>query len=1010
MIEASDLPPNGPAGALVPPPNPRATAQEVPTFGTAGEYEVGRPGATDAGFWDVAGAAWSAETIRTDAWGYMARKRKALSSQMYDLLSSDAKGRIAARQWDYENNWIPFEQLVLDEAAKERADDPTRWAGLPASKEEFDTRLQAERAAEFEEAQSVLDQPGGGLAEFLGSSARAMTDEINVLLAPLGLEGSALRVIGSQAALGALGEAAILPRESQVAAEMGLPSPDAWTRIGMGAVLGGGLTAGLVGAGRAFRWYRDRRLTARALAPTERGGLEAEIAVDAAEADLRGNQTVQEKVAPDPKPVTAATPAGPVEFDYRPQGNASPRTNRVGYVYGKLIELGYEPHIAAGLAGNFMQESGPSLNTRIVGDGGASVGIAQWNSGRRRNLERFAAKRGTSPDDLDTQIAFVDWELKNTETAAWAEISRTTNARDAALAVSQHYERPGRPHNDRRVAFAEAIHGQWQKGEVPKWDGATVLPEGGEAYRPYSGTSRGYTGEGQIAVGDEFRIDVEYQVVDLGSLIRASGDLQPRDRTRVASDAWIADTAARLDPAQLMPMPTADRGAPVVGPDNIIESGNGRVGAIERAYDLHPDRAQAYRAQIEAAGFSVPDGVERPVLIARRKTDLTPEQRRRAVVAAQDSGVAAMTPTETAAASARALSADALSRLDPAQPVTAEANGAFVRTVLEGLPRSMRNAMFDEAGRLNSGGLRQLKEAIFARAWPDPDILSRFAEGDAGELKGLLEALDRAAPGWAALKAEIEAGLVRPEMDISPFVMDAMRLVMAARDLSKRQNMPVAKALAELLDEVDLIQGPWSPLTGALVKKLWRDGRAVPADQVAEFLARYAAEARIAGREGGMFGGPGPRDVLVALDRETFGSLPEDLGQARGYARPAPRPVEDTAAAGFDDGAASPEAEAADAEIAADLLAPPPPSAPPDRPNMVSRLARDVTTAATALVDPDAAARRALADMQREFGDMELALPDGTRATVREVLDDLNDDAGFDAFIQACAIIPGGTE
>lgn len=1174
-MDAQDLRLSGPAGspaasAPIQPPSEQPPQEAPLEFETSVPYEVGRPPKTDAGFWDVAGAAWTAETIRTDAWDYMGRKRKALSSQMYDLLSPGAKDRIAARRFNYGSQWATFEQLVLDEAAKERAADPARWAGLPASKDEFDARVRAERQAEFAEAQTVLDQPGGGFAEFLGSSARAMTDEVNVLLAPLGLEGSALRIIGSQAALGAAGEAAVLPRENQVAAEMGLPAPDAWTRIGMGAVLGGGLTAGLLGAGRAFRWVRDRRMAARALAPTERGGLEAEIAVDAAEAQLRGQPTVQETVTPGPQPVAAETPAGPVEFDYRPQGNASPRNNRVGYAYGKLIEMGYEPHIAAGIVGNLMQESGPSLNTRIVGDGGASIGLAQWNGARRRELERFAAKRGTSPDDLDTQLAFVDWELKNTEAGAWAQISQAATARDAALAFSQHYERPGTPHNARRVAYAEAIDRQWRDGQVPKWDGATVLPEGGAPYTPYRGTSRGYTGEGQVAVGDEFRIDVEYQVVDLGSLTRASGDLQPRDRTGMNSDAWIADTAARLDPALLMPSPTADRGAPLVGPDNIIESGNGRTAAIERAYALHPDRAQAYRAQIEAGGFVIPEGVERPVLIARRKTEWTPDQRRKAVQVAQDSGVAALTPAELAQMTGRAMTPAVLDKLDPSLKVKDAGNAAFHRAVMELLPRSARNALYDAKGGLNSYGKRQLTEALFARAWPDPGLLARFIEGEEGDLGSLLSALGRAAPSWAQLKADIEAGLVRPEFDISTHVTDAARIVMAARDLARREKMGIGAALAEILDEVDQVSGPWSPLTAALVKKLWRDGRAVPEDRVVEFLTGYAREARVAGRDGGMFGGPGPRDVLVRLDAETFGALPEEFGAARGYARPTPRPVEDTAATGFDQGAASPEAEAADAEIAADLLASPagaeaaarveeitqiarrelaaagseadlrqalkdyeanarqragqsgdtplqdrrqadadqsaiyarlaafrpsrwierageippaeaaaiaardpigqwtnqihrlerttdhilaspefdqlaefagwrgdaqpgrtsngtpasaspsvpdaaaraqdasPASAPQARPGALTRTARDLATAATALADPDAAARRALADMQREFGDLEIDLPDGTRATVREVLADLEDDAGFDAFIQACAIIPGG--
>lgn len=464
--------------------------------------------------------------------------------------------------------------------------------------------------------------------------------------------------------------------------------------------------------------------------------------------------------------------------------------------------------------------------------------------------------------------------------------------------------------------------GAWQGYKGPR---DSFTPDYDGPAPDMGNTSRGYTGQGQVAVGDDTRIDVDYEVVDYHSLIKASGDLQPRDRSRINSDEWVASTAARLDPAQLMPSPTADRGTPIVGPDNVIESGNGRSMAIARAYERHPDRAAAYRGAIEAAGYRIPEGVEQPVLIARRKTELTPEARRRLVIDAQDSGVAQMTPTEVARATAQGLNAPILSRLDPAHPLGADANGGFVRAALATLPRSARNAMFDPGGALNALGQRQLKEALFARAWPDPDILARYTEGAPAELKSLMEALETAAPNWAALKADIEAGLVAPEMDIGGFVLDAMRLIGAARELAAR-GTSMAKAVAELLDEVDMLEGAVSPLTAALVRKMWRNGRAAPADEVAAFLTRYADDARKAGAAGGMFDAASPRDVLRAIDRETFRDLPEDFGTARGFAIRAdseapPEAVAEPVDPGYDQGARSPEAEAADAEIVAELRA-----------------------------------------------------------------------------------------
>jgi hypothetical protein len=147
------------------------------------------------------------------------------------------------------------------------------------------------------------------------------------------------------------------------------------------------------------------------------------------------------------------------------------------------------------------------------------------------------------------------------------------------------------------------------------------------------------------------------------------------------------------------------------------------------------------------------------------------------------------------------------------------ANADFVRAALENVPQSLRGAMLGPDKILNRQGERQLREAMFARAWSDPDIIAMFAEADAGDLRSLMDALESAAPNFAALKADIDKGLVLPEMDISGHVLDAMRLIATARRLSRQEgNLPMATAISELLDEVDLLTGAVAPLTTAPVR------------------------------------------------------------------------------------------------------------------------------------------------------------------------------------------------
>jgi hypothetical protein len=104
--------------------------------------------------------------------------------------------------------------------------------------------------------------------------------------------------------------------------------------------------------------------------------------------------------------------------------------------------------------------------------------------------------------------------------------------------------------------------------------------------------------------------------------------IQPRQRgDRTASDVQIAEIASRLDPERLGDSAEADRGAPIVGPDGMVESGNGRVMAIRRAYQSVPESAQRYRQWLADQGYNV-EGIANPVLVRRRLTEMTPEQRR----------------------------------------------------------------------------------------------------------------------------------------------------------------------------------------------------------------------------------------------------------------------------------------------------------------------------------------------------------------------------------------------
>lgn len=103
-------------------------------------------------------------------------------------------------------------------------------------------------------------------------------------------------------------------------------------------------------------------------------------------------------------------------------------------------------------------------------------------------------------------------------------------------------------------------------------------------------------------------------------------ELQPRDRTSPASVEAVHANSNRLNLSQLSNSATSDSGSPIIGDDRVVESGNGRVMAMRKAY--YEGRAQSYRERLEqtAEQFGIDADVvstmTAPVLVRVRLTEL----------------------------------------------------------------------------------------------------------------------------------------------------------------------------------------------------------------------------------------------------------------------------------------------------------------------------------------------------------------------------------------------------
>jgi hypothetical protein len=408
-------------------------------------------------------------------------------------------------------------------------------------------------------------------------------------------------------------------------------------------------------------------------------------------------------------------------------------------------------------------------------------------------------------------------------------------------------------------------------------------------------------------------------VVDAGTLKPASGDLQPRDRAnRASSDAQIANIAGNLDPARLHSSPEADRGAPIVGPDHVIESGNGRVAAIRQAYAA--GRGDPYRAMIQQQGHTIPPGVNEPVLIRRRTTPMDDATRQAFVREANTPATMQLSAGEEARSDAAALSPGTLGKLNPhlTQGVLAAGNRDFVRSWLSGLSEGERNRLqSDDGSGLSQDGVKRLQSAIIAKAYGDPAVVRRLTESTDDATKAISGALTDVAPLMATLRAKIEAGQIPAELDISKQIMRAADLARVSREKGQAPN--------DILNSGDMFN-PIDRTTGALVRafhdpKMTRlAGRA----RVADILKRYAQEA-LKQTSGDLAGGSkvDPAQYINAAINKAPGEKEAQRGLFGGDELAAPEPAagatvaSQPAAAGAGEGSGSSRSPASTPEPAA---------------------------------------------------------------------------------------------
>lgn len=306
------------------------------------------------------------------------------------------------------------------------------------------------------------------------------------------------------------------------------------------------------------------------------------------------------------------------------------------------------------------------------------------------------------------------------------------------------------------------------------------------------------------AKGDE--VKTAFDIVDASALLVSNTldgkinpdypqELQPRDRTRASSLLQVNQISKDLRPAQLTDSGLSSHGAPIIGEDNAVESGNGRTMGIIKAYqDGNADRYREYLID-HATEFGIrPEKVESmaaPVLVRRRLTKVDRVQ------FAKDSNISdlqEMAASEKAFVDADSITPAMMALFNPSESgdLLSRSNDAFIRGFMTQVGATQAAGLVTEDGRPTRQLVDRIQNAIFAKAYKDARLVRMVAEEADPDMRNVLTALNAAANDFVQMQAL--SGEAHKQAVTT--IVDGIE---TADSLDK-------KALAALKDAVDLVR------------------------------------------------------------------------------------------------------------------------------------------------------------------------------------------------------------
>ncbi|MBU2968804.1 hypothetical protein KO527_05500 [Pseudoalteromonas sp. C2R02] len=353
---------------------------------------------------------------------------------------------------------------------------------------------------------------------------------------------------------------------------------------------------------------------------------------------------------------------------------------------------------------------------------------------------------------------------------------------------------------------------------------STLLPESlqNTSTDPLSESDLGREAELTTPTGDI--VNAKFSVVESDALTVSNNqdgkvnpaypkELQPRDRTRKTSIMQISNIANDLKPQQLTDSGLTSQGAPIVGSDLVVESGNGRTMAIIQAYNA--GKADNYKdylvnnAQMFGLDENKIKNMDKPVLVRLRTTEVDREKFARD---SNKSDLQSLSASEVAFSDSNSINDNMMDLFSPDDSgnIITPQNKAFVDAFLKELGDTGAAGLYTEDGRPTKQMVDRLQNAVFAKAYDNERLVKLVAEETDPSIRNVLTALNVAAVDFAQmqkLNSEVHSGITNSIADSAEnatsdesLATEALNSLLAATEIvrnAKQSGQSVEEAISQ---------------------------------------------------------------------------------------------------------------------------------------------------------------------------------------------------------------------